>query len=375
MPIDINLLRAEKGGDPEKVRQSQRDRFKNVEVIDEVIDLDEQWRKSNYKTETLKMEFNKVNKEIGDRKKASKGQDKCEDLMEKSGEIKKEIEIEGKNADSLVEQRNKKLNLIGNILGDNVPRFKDEDHNEVVRTWGEKSAIEVDGKTLGKLHHHEVMNLLDIVEIERGTKVAGHRGYFLKGNGVLLNQALIQLGLSTLVKDGYTPIQPPYFMKSEIMHETCQLDDFEENLYQVEGTDDKQPLYLIATSEQPISGMHRGEFIEPHDLPFRYAGYSSCFRKEAGSHGRDLWGIFRIHQFEKVEQFIYCNPETSWDELEKMIGASEKFYQSLGLHYQVIKIVSGALNDAAALKYDLEAWFPGYGAMRELVSCSNCTDY
>lgn len=121
--------------------------------------------------------------------------------------------------------------------------------------------------------------------------------------------------------------------------------------------------------------MHRGEWIEPADLPMRYAGYSSCFRKEAGSHGKDVWGIFRIHQFEKVEQFIYCSPDESWNELEKMITASEKFYQGLQLPYQVIKIVSGALNDAAALKMDLEAWFPGYKAFRELVSCSNCTDY
>lgn len=192
---------------------------------------------------------------------------------------------------------------------------------------------------------------------------------------MFLNQALINLGLQTLFKDNYTPTQPPFFMKSEIMHETCQLDDFSDNLYQVEGTDDKEPLYLIATSEQPISGLHRGEKIEPQDLPFRYAGYSTCFRKEAGSHGRDMWGIFRIHQFEKVEQFVYCHPDQSWDELEKMISTSEKFYQALELPYQVIKIVSGGLNDAAAMKYDLEAWFPGYNAFRELVSCSNCTDY
>lgn len=159
------------------------------------------------------------------------------------------------------------------------------------------------------------------------------------------------------------------------MHETCQLSDFEENLYKVEGTDDKDPLYLIATSEQPISAMHKNEFIEPADLPFRYAGNSSCFRKEAGSHGKDVWGLFRIHQFEKVEQFILCAPDKSWEELDRMIGTSETFYQALGLPYQVIKIVSGALNDAAALKMDLEAWFPGYNAYRELVSCSNCTDY
>lgn len=137
---------------------------------------------------------------------------------------------------------------------------------------------------------------MDMFELERGQKVAGHRGYYLKGLGVMLNQALINYGISTLYKSDYTPIQPPYFMKSSIMHETCQLDDFEENLYQVEGTDDgKEPLYLIATSEQPISAMHRHEWIDPKDLPFRYAGTSSCFRKEAGSHGRDVWGIFRIH--------------------------------------------------------------------------------
>lgn len=147
-----------------------------------------------------------------------------------------------------------------------------------------------------------------MVELERGQKVAGHRGYFLKGVGVLFNQALINLGIATLYNNDYTPLQPPYFMKASIMTATCQLDDFEENLYQVEGTGDEKDekneankLYLIATSEQPISAMHMGEWIEPKDLPMRYGGTSSCFRKEAGSHGRDVWGIFRIHQFEKVE--------------------------------------------------------------------------
>ena len=154
------------------------------------------------------------------------------------------------------------------------------------------------------------------------------------------------------------------------------MSDFSENLYQVEGNeDDDSALYLIATSEQPISAMHMKEWIEPTDLPIRYGGVSTCFRKEAGSHGRDVWGIFRVHQFEKVEQFIYCDPSESWNEMEKMIKNSEEFYKGLGLAYQVINIVSSELNDAAAMKYDLEAWFPGYGAFRELVSCSNCTDY
>lgn len=192
---------------------------------------------------------------------------------------------------------------------------------------------------------------------------------------MLLNQALINYGLATLTAKEYTPAQPPFFLKKEVMEATCQLSDFAENLYQVEGGDDGSERYLTATSEQPISAMHMGEWLHPDTLPKRYAGISTCFRKEAGSHGRDVWGIFRVHQFEKVEQFIYCDPTKSEEEFEQMVSTAESFYQGLKLPYQVINIASGALNDAAAVKYDLEAWFPGYNAFRELVSCSNCTDY
>lgn len=192
----------------------------------------------------------------------------------------------------------------------------------------------------------------------------------------MLNLALVQYGLQFLAKRGYTAMQPPFFMKKEVMAETCQLSDFDDQLYQVkEGKTSDDEFYLIATSEQPISGYHRGETMDDKQLPIRYSGFSSCFRKEAGAHGKDNWGIFRVHQFEKIEQFIICKPEESWAMHEEMIKVSEEFYQSLELPYQVISIVSGALNDAAAKKYDLEAWFPGYGAFRELVSCSNCTDY
>lgn len=213
---------------------------------------------------------------------------------------------------------------------------------------------------------------------KRGQKIAGHRGYFLRGPGVLLNNALINYGINFLAKKNYTPIQPPYFMNRDIMAETCQLSDFEENLYKVEGKGSEEvdnDYFLIATSEQPISALHRGEWLEEKSLPIKYGGTSTCFRKEAGAHGKDTWGIFRIHQFEKIEQFIICKPEESWALHEEMIATSEEFMQSLELPYQVINIVSGALNDAAAKKYDLEAWFPGYNAYRELVSCSNCTDF
>jgi seryl-tRNA synthetase len=192
---------------------------------------------------------------------------------------------------------------------------------------------------------------------------------------VLLNQALINYGLQFLMAKGYTPLQPPYMMRKEVMAETAQLEQFDEELYKVVAGDGQEDLYLIATSEQPISAYHRKEWLTPEELPLRYAGCSTCFRKEAGSHGRDAWGIFRIHQFEKVEQFVVTSPDDSWEELERMIAVCEAFYQSLQLPYHVVSIVSGALNNAAAKKYDLEAWFPTLGVYRELVSASNCTDY
>ena len=177
------------------------------------------------------------------------------------------------------------------------------------------------------------------------------------------------------MKRSYTPLQPPFFMKQSIMAETCQLSDFEESLYKVSGHATDEPMFLVATSEQPISALYRGEWLDPAELPIRYGGVSSCFRKEAGAHGKDVWGIFRVHQFEKVEQFCLTTPENSWAMHTEMVKIAEEFYQGLELPYRVINIVSGALNDAAAKKYDLEAWFPGYEAYRELVSSSNCTDY
>ena len=222
--------------------------------------------------------------------------------------------------------------------------------------------------------HHELLWKIDGYEPERGVRVAGHRGYFLKGNAVLLNQAIIMYAMHWNNQRGFTTLQTPYFMNRDVMAGVAQLEDFDEELYHVEGEagDEK---YLIATSEQPICGYHMGEWIDEKDLPLKYTGFSTNFRKEAGAHGKDTWGIFRVHQFDKVEQFVICKPEESWDMHEYMIKNSREFYESLNLPYRVVNIVSGALNNAAAKKYDLEGWFPGYNAYRELVSCSNCTDY
>jgi len=190
---------------------------------------------------------------------------------------------------------------------------------------------------------------------------------------------LINYGIEFLFNKGYTPNQPPFFLNRDQMAKTAQLSQFHEELYGVtesSGPDQEDNLrYLIATSEQPLSAMHSNEWLQPNQLPIKYCGYSTCFRKEAGSHGRDAWGVFRVHQFEKIEQFIFCKPGESWQHFDDMIATSEEFYQSLGLPYQVVSIVSGALNNAAARKYDLEAWFPFQQEYKELVSCSNCTDY
>lgn len=279
------------------------------------------------------------------------------------------------------------MKKIGNIVHDTVVVNNNEDFNGVVRTWGDdiKRVIKID-ETPGAAHHHQILYMLDGFDQKRGQKIAGHRGYFLKNYGVLLVQALCTFGQQFLMKKGYCPMYTPFFMKKDVMGETCQLSDFDEQLYKVDSTsvmhaeeqktmnEDKEK-YLIATSEQPISAYHSGEWIDSKELPLRYAGLSTCFRKEAGAAGRETWGVYRVHQFEKVEQFVLTKPEESWAELERMIGTSEEFMQELGLPYRVVNIVSGALNDAAAKKYDLEAWFPGYGEYKELVSCSNCTDF
>ncbi|XP_048230928.1 serine--tRNA ligase isoform X2 [Ricinus communis] len=264
---------------------------------------------------------------------------------------------------------NKKLEQVGNLVHDSVPISNDEANNFVIRVWGEK-------RWEPKLKNHvELVEFLGIADTKKGANVAGGRGYYLKGAGVRLNQALINFGLDFLEKRGYTALQTPFFMRKDVMAKCAQLAQFDEELYKVTGEGDDK--YLIGTAEQPLCAYHLDDWIHPSQLPIRYAGYSSCFCKEAGSHGRDTLGIFRVHQFEKVEQFCNTSPNgnDSWAMHEEMIKNSEDFYKMLNIPYQVVAIVSGALNDAAAKKYDLEAWFPASETCRELVSCSNCTDY
>lgn len=374
--LDINAFLVEKGGEPDKIKESQKKRGDSVELVDEIINDYKNWTKIRFELDAKNKEINIVQKSIGQKMKAKED---ASELVAKKNQLTEEkkslIEAEAK-ADSDVKS---KINQVGNIVHESVVVSNNEDNNEIVRSWNPDN-YEIDQVAAAtgepaKLSHHEILLRLDGYDPERGVRIVGHRGYFLRNYGVFLNQALINYGLSFLAKNDYTPLQAPVMMNKDVMAKTAQLSQFDEELYKVlDGEDEK---YLIATSEQPISAYHANEWFESpaEQLPVRYAGYSSCFRREAGSHGKDAWGIFRVHTFEKIEQFVLTEPEKSWAEFDRMIGLSEEFYKSLGLPYRVVGIVSGELNNAAAKKYDLEAWFPFQKEYKELVSCSNCTDY
>ncbi|KAA8915957.1 hypothetical protein TRICI_001874 [Trichomonascus ciferrii] len=342
--LDIIQFLEDKGGNPELIRKSQKARGDSVEIVDEIINEYKEWTRN------------------------------ASELLKEKDEIVKKKQELTQVEQKAEQQMREKVNTVGNIVHESVPVSDDEANNETIRTWTPEG-VTIDESKKAPLSHHEVLTRLDGYDPDRGTKISGHRGYFLRNYGVFLNQAMINYGLDFLAKREYIPLQAPVMMNKEVMARTAQLSQFDEELYKViDGEDEK---YLIATSEQPISAYHSNEWFEQpsEQLPKRYAGYSSCFRREAGSHGKDAWGIFRVHAFEKIEQFCITEPEKSWDEFDRMIGISEEFYKSLGLPYRLVSIVSGELNNAAAKKYDLEAWFPYQSEYKELVSCSNCTDY
>lgn len=292
--LDVTDFLTERGGDPKQVRESQRRRYADEKIVDEVIELWQDAYKTRYRADQTRAEIGKVQKQIGP---LLKNKQDASELLQKKADLEKEAKRIAEEAVEKEKIRDKKLKTIGNYVHESVPINDNEDFNEVIKTWAPEGVV-VEKKDC--LSHHEVMTRAEVYDGERGVKLVGHRGFFLRKWGVLLNQALINYGLSFLVERGYDPIQPPFFMNQEQMAKTAQLEQFDEELYKVVeggGTEDK---YLIATSEQPISAMYADEWLTTQDLPQKFAGYSTCFRKEAGSHGRDAWGLYRIHQFEKV---------------------------------------------------------------------------
>ena len=359
--LDIKLIRE----NPEFVKENlaKRGNPKNGKILDALIDVDREWRETLTKLNELRHERKLVTVEIAKLKKA--GED-ADSKVEKAKAIDAEITIVEKQVTEKEIRIRGYLMLLPNLLNETVPFGKDEHDNVQIRTWGQTPNFGFSVK-----NHIDLAVNLDIVDVERAGKVAGSRFFYLKGWGVLLDMALMNFAMEEMTHKGYLPVEPPYLMRREPYEGVTSLSDFGEVLYKIEN----ENLYLIATSEHPMAAMYANEVFTEEDLPLKLAGVSACFRKEAGAHGKDTRGIFRTHQFNKIEQFIFCTPEQSWKLHEELLQNAENLVQKLCLPYRVVNVCTGDIGTVAAKKYDVEAWMPAQKGYREIISCSNCTDY
>lgn len=335
---------------------------KQVKIdLDHILKLDKQRRELLQKIEELRARQNKVSKEIPQAENKDQ-------LLEEMSLVKEEI----KNIEPELEQIQTELEnlalLIPNPPLDSVPEGKDEESNLVIKTHGQKPEFDFEPKD-----HIELGKSLDIIDIERGTRASGARFYYLKNEAALMEFALIQHIITKLTAKGFSPVIPPVLVKEEAMYATGFFPTDRNEIYHVNPEDDD--LYLVGTSEVPLTMLHYNEILEEQKLPIRYCGFSTCFRREAGSYGKDTAGIIRVHQFDKIEMFSFCHPDKSEEEHEMIREIEEEIMQDLGFHYQVVNICGGDLGTPAAKKYDIEVWIPTQGKFRELTSCSNCTDF
>ena len=359
--FDIKLLRE----NPELIRINLRKRkdLEKMSWVDDVLTYDGQWRKTLTDINLLRKKRNILTEEVSRLKKERKP------VTEKIKEARR-ISTTIPRLENEVKAYREKIDYIlmrlPNIMHTTVPFGEDDAGNVEIRRWGEIPNFKFKVKD-----HIDLALALDLVDLDRAAKVSGARFYYLKNELVQLNYALIKYALDFIAKKGFTLYQPPYLLKRKAISGAIALFDFEDVIYKIADED----LYLIGTSEHALLALHMNEILNGNDLPLKYAAISPCFRKEAGSHGRDTKGIFRVHQFEKIEQFIFSNPEDSWDEHHRLITNAEEFFRQLKLPYRIVNVCSGDLGIMAAKKYDLEAWLPGQNMYREMVSCSNCTTY
>ena len=331
--------------------------------FDELLDLDRKRRSLITEAQELKHKKNVVSEQIALKKK--RGEDASSAVSEMKL-IADRISALDAEIDSAEKRYHELMLMLPNLIHESVPEGKDENDNIEVRRWGEPRKFDFKAKD-----HIDLGLALDLIDLDRAAKISGARFYFLKGDLVKMNQALIQFALDFLRRKNYTLIQTPYMINRKAMEGAVLLSDFGDVIYKIEEDD----LYMIGTSEHAIVAMHMDEIFDAKQLPIRYAGVSPCFRKEAGAHGRDTKGIFRVHQFEKVEQLAFAKPEGSWAEHEQMIQNAEEFFKLLGIPCRVVLLCTADLGKISAKTYDLEAWMPGQNAYREVVSCSNCLDY
>jgi len=333
--------------------------------IDSVIRLDEEWRQTRYDSDQLRKKRNEAARGIAAAKKSG-DEAASKAIMAEVASIGSEIDALTEKADACLLERDSIRMRVPNILHESVPVGEDDQKNTLHSLRGEKIELGFEAK-----NHNDLIEQNNWVDLARGAKVAGSRFYFLQGDLARLEMALQQYSANFLVGRGYTLVQPPLMMNREAYEGVTDLADFETVMYGVE----PDKYYLIATSEHPLTAMRMDEIIEPAELPIKQVGISQCFRREVGAHGLSDRGIWRVHQFTKIEQIIICNPDDSWDHHEELLSNAVELWDSLDLHYRIVNICTGDMGTVAAKKYDLEAWLPGAGAYKEVVSCSNCTDY
>ncbi len=369
---------------PDQLREILKKRYMDISLADKAIELDRKWRQLLKDVEKLRHEHNVVSAAVA----RAKTQEERAQKIEEAKRLLEELQEKEKELAKIEEERNLALFSLPNTLHESVPLGPDENYSKVVKVWGKfkvyKDDVEKFKAQLGGLnadyevinwrpvgHADELENVLHLGDTKKAGEVAGSRFYYLFQDIVWLDFALLLYAIDTMTKKGYTLVLPPYMLRGDVIQSVIDLATFKDAIYKIENED----LYLIATAEHPLAAMFWKEEIEAERLPLKFVGFSPAFRKEAGAANKDLKGIFRVHQFHKVEQFIFSLPEDSWKFHEELISNAEELFQGLGLPYRVINIASGDLGACAAKKYDLEVWMPAQAMFREMVSCSNCTDW
>jgi seryl-tRNA synthetase len=355
--LDIKRIRE----DPDLFRTALA-RRNLADAVDRLLVADERRRSLTVRVEELRAEQNRVSKAIG----AAQGDEK-QKLIDEVAKVSAELkELEPPLAE-VEEELNRLLAETPNVPHESAPDgFTEEDAIEVKRDHDEPPAFDFEPRD-----HAELGAMLGVLDTDRGARASGSRFVYLMGDLVFVQFALMRHAMDVVLEKGFSPMIPPVLVREEAMYGTGFLPTDAVNLY----TTREDDLYLVGTSEVPLAAFHLGEIVEEGDLPIRYAGYSTCFRREAGSYGKDLGGMFRVHQFDKVEMFVFSTPETSWDEHDRILAIEEEIFGNLEIPYRVVNIAAGDLGGSAAKKYDIEAWLPGQGRYREVTSCSNTTDY
>ena len=357
--IDIKFLRE----NPDVVRASQKGRGENVELVDQIIAADERKRTALTEFETLRQEQNVLSKSVG----AAKGDEKTA-LLANAKELADKVKAADTKRAELEEEAKKLLLQLSNLLDTEAPIGGEEDFVTIEHV-GTPRDFAKDG--FEPRDHVELGKLLGAIDTERGAKVAGSRSYYLTGVGALLEFALVNYAIQSALKNGFSPVIPPVLVNPAAMEGTGFLGQAAENVYRIE----KDDVYLVGTSEVPLAAMHMDEILPAEKLPLRYAGYSSCFRREAGTYGKDTRGIIRVHQFDKVEMFSFCRPEDAKEEHKRLLQWEKDFLTAMEIPFRVIDVASGDLGSSAVRKFDIEAWIPTQGAYREVTSTSNCTEF